>query len=671
MKSKFLPPVILLLGAIIFVTIYGYKIIDPTNFEWVMAGDPGQHFLGWHFFRSESWSFPLGIIQNYHYPSGTSLVFTDSIPLIAIPLKLFSGFLPKTFQYTGLWLLSSYMLQGLFASILLQKVTKNALLILLGTTFFLLSPIMFSRAGGHEALTAHWLILAAFCLYFSAYTKKIKTRWVILIIIATLVHFYLLVMVLAIWSGYLLRYILNTTNHTRSSIIRYFFSTLLIVILIMWIEGYFIIPFGSASTGEFGIYSMNILSPFNPMGGGNTFFLDKFSLATFGQYEGFNYLGFGLLLMGVIAFFKLSKIKNDFCAVRHMPLIFIMTLLYFFALSNKITMGSEVLIDFHYPWILNDVGNMLRSSGRMFWPVYYILMLVILSIIIKYFNRNTAIFILLLFLIVQIIDFYPWYSARDLESRTWNSPLESEDWLQIAKDVDHIVMIPPTRASDPNYVFSLYAADNNLDINMGYLARKDWVKKSQYNKKIMEDVLNNRLEERTLYVVTKKNLVPLKNQAKYLFGALDGYNIITPQNKTLNLYPWFGFSKKIPFDSSEVVFSGWSHPEAKQRWSLNKKSKILFSVNDDQNNQHLKLQGILSLDIRSLGKQQIIVSINDVLIGSKRINTSSKGIRFRFAPNILNKDGMNTIQFDFPDAKKPDNGDPRVLAMALRSFIVE
>lgn len=80
-----------------------------------MSNDPAQHFLGWHFFRIEAWNFPLGIINNYHYPSGTSIVYMDAIPLIAIKFfKTFSNYLPIIFQYTGLWLLLSYMLQSLF-----------------------------------------------------------------------------------------------------------------------------------------------------------------------------------------------------------------------------------------------------------------------------------------------------------------------------------------------------------------------------------------------------------------------------------------------------------------------------------------------------------------------------------------------------------------------------
>ena len=88
--EKYIPIFGMLLGGIVFLIIYGHKILNPTFIEWTMDGDAAQHFLGWHFFRSEPWTFPIGVIQSYQYPQGTSLVYTDSIPLLAIPLKLLS-----------------------------------------------------------------------------------------------------------------------------------------------------------------------------------------------------------------------------------------------------------------------------------------------------------------------------------------------------------------------------------------------------------------------------------------------------------------------------------------------------------------------------------------------------------------------------------------------------
>ena len=81
-------------GAVFFLSILGTKMIDPTQIGWVMRGDWQWHFIGWHFFRHEPWHFPLGKITNFFYPVGTSIGYTDSIPLLAFILKPFDSILP-------------------------------------------------------------------------------------------------------------------------------------------------------------------------------------------------------------------------------------------------------------------------------------------------------------------------------------------------------------------------------------------------------------------------------------------------------------------------------------------------------------------------------------------------------------------------------------------------
>ena len=84
--------------------------------------------------------------------------------------------------------------------------------------------------------------------------------------------------------------------------------------------------------------------------------------------------------------------------------------------------------------------------------------------------------------------------------------------------------------------------------------------------------------------------------------------------------------------------------------------------------EHKNLYGGLYLRIGTLGKQEIRISINGVVIGSKKVNSWDTEIHFTFEPGILNKDKVNIIQFQFPDAHKSSNGDNRVLAMALKEF---
>jgi hypothetical protein len=92
------------LGIISFVIIYGIKVINPLYTDWLLGnGDLSQHYLGWEFFRKCEWIFPIGMTNKLAYPTETSVIFTDSIPVFAVIFKLFRSILPDRFQYFGIW----------------------------------------------------------------------------------------------------------------------------------------------------------------------------------------------------------------------------------------------------------------------------------------------------------------------------------------------------------------------------------------------------------------------------------------------------------------------------------------------------------------------------------------------------------------------------------------
>ncbi|HTA75907.1 MAG TPA: DUF6311 domain-containing protein, partial [bacterium] len=85
------------MGMVFFTSVFGFKILNPTYADWLFTGDSAQHYLGWEFFRNESWKNPLGLISSYGIPDGSSVVYTDSIPLLAIFFKIFKSILPQPF----------------------------------------------------------------------------------------------------------------------------------------------------------------------------------------------------------------------------------------------------------------------------------------------------------------------------------------------------------------------------------------------------------------------------------------------------------------------------------------------------------------------------------------------------------------------------------------------
>src|SRR4030042_1527698 len=116
-------PISFLCGSAFFLLFYGRYPLYITNVNWIYASglDVFQHQIGWEWFRQAPWHFPLGRIDAYGYPLGTTISYMDSIPLLAIPLKLLSPLLTQNFQYQGIWVLASLlgqMLIGMLFSVL-------------------------------------------------------------------------------------------------------------------------------------------------------------------------------------------------------------------------------------------------------------------------------------------------------------------------------------------------------------------------------------------------------------------------------------------------------------------------------------------------------------------------------------------------------------------------
>ena len=85
-RRSLLNPIVIvgLLGAAVFYLIVGVRVLNPQYIGWLMGDDPFTHFLGWHFFRREAWHFPIGLLHSYGMEMGSTIVYTDSIPLLAL-----------------------------------------------------------------------------------------------------------------------------------------------------------------------------------------------------------------------------------------------------------------------------------------------------------------------------------------------------------------------------------------------------------------------------------------------------------------------------------------------------------------------------------------------------------------------------------------------------------
>lgn len=121
------------------------------------------------------------------------------------------------------------------------------------------------------------------------------------------------------------------------------------------------------------------------------------------------------------------------------------------------------------------------------------------------------------------------------------------------------------------------------------------------------------------------------------------------------------------FDHHTVAigFDGWSFAERGHRWSLGSSAKLVFLLDDAQSAEEAQQ---LILRFTTLGEQTVQISLNDEPLLERRFDGAGE-VELRIElPDSLLQEGENIVQFHLPDARKPDNGDARILAVALKSF---
>ncbi|GAG77325.1 unnamed protein product, partial [marine sediment metagenome] len=141
--------------------------------------------------------------------------------------------------------------------------------------------------------------------------KKYSIYWILIVGIAAMIHTYLVTMVILIA-------IVSVTKEwliTKRLSIRETSITaigLIFILLVEWWQiGFFSFGLLDSGSGGFGFYSLNLNALFNSMG--TSRWLPSLELFDAKQYEGYAYLGLGMLLIGVIAvgFFFGSLTKKE------------------------------------------------------------------------------------------------------------------------------------------------------------------------------------------------------------------------------------------------------------------------------------------------------------------------------------------------------------------------
>ena len=499
LSTKWLTVLLCAFAGMIYISIiFGVRNINPFNTDWVITGggDYFQHYIGWQFFRISPWTKHFLFMQNLNYPEGSSVIVTDSNPLFCLIFKLFRSYLPQDFQFSGLWILLNYGLIGFFSGCIGWKLSRDRIFTCTLSFFTILNPVILQRTAIHDTLTAHWLILYSIYAALNWRSRLNWLHWAVIAVLVMLIHSYFLPMVSFILILQLLWMVQNRENWIR--ILQIFTSFCMAFILIYFIAGYnYILP-QSSSYGEL---SMNLNAFFNP--DGSSIFLpnrETFPL----QYEGFNYLGLGLIILVGFSLFHLKTDQMKKILIFIIPVVLYLLL----ALSNKITFDQQILATIPIPEKMEQLLSAFRSSGRFAWPFFYLFLFgsgfVIYRNVSASKRRLTVTkIILILCLGLQITDFsefnISFYNRFHQEKSSENLEFAEDIPVKNFPSVKHLAVTDgDSRMIDR---LALFAVENNLSFNRSANARKTLPIYGTVNETVHDQLTKQTLQKGVIYII--------------------------------------------------------------------------------------------------------------------------------------------------------------------------
>ena len=475
-----------LLGALVFLILYGVRVLDPTCVDWILnnaSPDPAQHYLGWVFYRRSGWHLPyLGANYSAIYPYRTSILYTDSIPLLAVLGKLLGGVLPARFQYLGLWGLFCYAMQGGLAQALIARVggvhpgdTAKNWASVLGAGVLVLFPALNIRMFAHTALAANWLVLLALWLWLCAEQSenrptaaKLCLWWGILGLLCAGIHLYYLPMVGMVLVAACVQRALEKRG--PAAVVLPVASFCGAALAELFVLGAFAANFAGYSNGY--LSGADLANLFVPGLGAS--------------WEQEIYAGLGTTIAVVLALVWLlvqHKQAGTFFRRHKNVVIAALVLLVLDAIAamgNTVTFAGRTLFTVPIPQVLMDFWAMFSSCARLAWLAGMLLAVAACGLVLRFWQGAAAAVLLALCAAAQGFGqraelakrFAAYHDAAYYESTT---QLTDTAWEQLAASgqFTHLAFASFDFEHDEFWDLAAFAADHGWTSNSFYMGHMD------------------------------------------------------------------------------------------------------------------------------------------------------------------------------------------------------
>ena len=647
----------------------GIENLNPKNLNWLLSDDRLGELIGWLNFKNSDWSFPPGNYKQGGY-GNNSVVFNGTVPILAIIFKLLFKDL-ENFQYFGFWIFLCFFLQGILSYYILNHITQKKIFSIIGSIFFLLSPVFLHRIGIHISLGGHWILLAYF-LNFVVKNNNYRNNNIFIIVLSSGIHFYFTAMLLV--TDLIINFFKLFLRKQKINFFKDFFLKIFFLGVFMYLLGYFVLNPQDNLGGGFGIFKMNLISFFDPGVStmGQKYLWSNFlpNLTTnYGEHEGFSYFGLGFIFLCLLAIIILSKNLN-YLDKKNLK-IYITVIIIFFSLSLSNNVGFFDLNIISIP--LNELIlaplSLIRASGRFIWMINYFILIFSVLMIFKFFpKRNTQVIFCLL--VIQVLDISIGFSGYS-DKYFKNFKIQAEEnsnsnWKKIEKNFDILTSSYLINPSPEIYSLSEFLVQSKLENELSVSARYDRERFSNLRYKNYELLLSGEFENKVFLVNNISHLNFLKNYYKnnddikyikvkenwFIFNDSQNYfsnfptlNSLDILSKKIELNKIYKINFKETLKKIDFLGLGWhSYKSMNEPWTDGKNSTLILDIS--------KLDNFA-------GEYQLIINLENKFKKSDesfylKVSTNDKSKK-KFYKFEFNEKNEKEIKINFSNENFSDN----------------
>ncbi|HEY4040857.1 MAG TPA: hypothetical protein VGM32_03320, partial [Rhodopila sp.] len=352
-------------------------------------------------------------------------------------------------------------------------------------------------------------------------------------------------------------------------------------------------------------------------------------------------------------------------------LVFVISLL--LALSLWGRAGRVTLWHLDLPRPMMAALTSLRSSGRLFWPGYYVVFAGIIAAAFKAFPARRLQVALAVAVGVQFLDLAP---LRALVYDQWQSTSTPDvppaaAWHELGATQRHLVVVPAWQCpvSPGGYlgyaIFGRLALAQHMTINSFYAGRYSDAQMDYFCGEQTSQIEAAGLRDDTAYVFKgdmTAGLISLQYNGKYC-RRVDEYTLCSQVLGRSGLDPailrdvvTLHSGDVVPFSresaaADKLIGLGWSDPEQWGRWMGGHVSRLAFKVpNQPLRDVQIELS-VVPLMKPSHKPQRVGVLANGEPVADQTFGEGNDATLDIVVPaHLIGSDGLVQLLFNLPDA---------------------